>query len=159
MPNRAQRPCEKCGILTASRFCGAHAGEPRKMAQAYDSARAKDPVRRLYGTRRWRYTSRATIVRHPLCKGCGREPSVLADHVIPAEQYVAQHGGDLDSFFDEVNLQALGLDCHGKKSGEDRKRRGYGGHSLEALERATAVKLFTRVSVSQKLAPNCNATA
>jgi 5-methylcytosine-specific restriction enzyme A len=146
MPARALRPCAKlgCGELTASRFCAGHAGEPRRVAKAYDVARANDPIRRLYGTRRWRFTSLETVARDPVCKGCGREASALADHVIPAEQYVAQHGGDLESFFDPMNLQGLGLDCHAKKTASDRKARGYGGRSSESPRPATDVKPAVR---------------
>jgi len=42
-----------------------------------------------------------------LCEGRGA--STDADHVIPAEQYVAQHNGDVRYFFDENNLQGA---CH-----------------------------------------------
>jgi len=159
MPARALRPCAKCGALTAERFCAAHLGEPRRATQAYDAARASDPVRRLYGTRRWRFTSREIIARDPLCKECGREPSALADHVVPAEEYVAQHGGDAELFFDQENLQGLGVDCHAKKTARDRQARGSGGRASETPRRATGVQLSARVSVSQKLDPNCDATA
>jgi 5-methylcytosine-specific restriction endonuclease McrA len=159
MPARALRPCAKCGALTNSRFCAVHVGEPRRMAQVYDSVRANDPIRRLYGTRRWRYTSKQIIVRDPVCRGCGREPSTLADHVKPAEQYVAQHGGDLESFFDPENLQGLGVDCHAKKTARDRQMGGRGGRSSETPRPATGVQPFARVSRSEKMASFCHASA
>jgi hypothetical protein len=45
-----------------------------------------------------------------IAKLCGgNAPSTDADHVIPAAQYVAQHGGDERFFFDLNNLQGA---CH-----------------------------------------------
>lgn len=159
MPARALRPCAKCGALTKGRFCGAHAGEARRQNQLYDAARANDPVRRLYGTQRWRWTSREVIARDPVCKECRCEPSTLADHVIPAQQYVAQSGGDLEAFFDLENLQGLGVACHAKKTAKDGSRGGSGGQCPGTARPATAVQLSTRVSRSEKLPPVCNASA
>jgi 5-methylcytosine-specific restriction endonuclease McrA len=138
MPQRAFRPCKKCGALTHGGYCTAHQGEPKRQAQRYDARRAEDPVRRLYGTQRWRWTSKEIIARDPVCKECHLEPSTLADHVIPSREYVAQHNGDLDSFFDKENLQGLGNNCHRKKSARDLKAQGYGGQAPEPSRRATA---------------------
>jgi 5-methylcytosine-specific restriction protein A len=160
MPARAMRPCAKpgCPALTASKFCAGHIGEPQQLAKAYDADRAKDPIRRLYGTRRWRRTSGYIIARDPICRECGREPSSLADHAVPADLYIAQNGGDLEYFFDYGNLQGLGQACHAKKTARDGSR-GYGGQAPEAPRRATDVKPFTRVSRSAKLDRFCDATA
>jgi 5-methylcytosine-specific restriction protein A len=160
MPERALRPCSKpgCPVLTASRFCSAHVGEPKRMAKAYDADRATDPIRRLYGTRRWRRTSLYILARDPICIECGREPSTLADHYVPAGEYVAQNNGDTEYFFDYDNLQGLGKACHAKKTARE-QARGCGGRPPEAPQPATDVQPFSRVSRSQKLEPFCNATA
>jgi 5-methylcytosine-specific restriction endonuclease McrA len=128
------------------------------MAKVYDLARANDPVRRLYGTRRWRRTSLYILARDPICVACGREASALADHEVPAAEYVAQNGGDTEYFFDYENLRGLGKACHAKKTAEE-NARGCGGRPPEAPRPATYVKPFTRVSRSQKLEPFCDATA
>ncbi len=158
-PTRARRPCAKprCPALaTSSTFCESHAGEKQRMAKAYDADRAIDPVRRLYGTRRWRRTSDYIIARDPICRECGREPSTVADHIVPSAEYVARHGGDTEYFFDHENLQGLGSDCHAKKTARD-QGTGCRGQSPEAPRPATGVQAYTRVSRSQKLSQFCHA--
>ena len=71
-------------------------------------------IRRLYDSVQWRKrTQPFVLMRDPLCKIAvlceGRAPSTDADHIIPAVEYVAQHGGDLRYFFDTNNLQGA---CH-----------------------------------------------
>jgi 5-methylcytosine-specific restriction endonuclease McrA len=62
--------------------------------------------------------------RDPLCKIAelceGREPSTDVDHIIPAEQYVAQHGGDERFFYDESNLQGV---CHADHTAKTTRER------------------------------------
>lgn len=65
---------------------------------------------KLYDSAQWRKRTRPAVLRRdPICKIAelcqGRSPSTDADHVIPAEKYVAQHGGDQRYFFDMSNLQ------------------------------------------------------
>lgn len=126
------------------------------MAKAYDAGRANDPVRHLYGTRRWRRTSLYILAQDPICRECGREPSILTDHEVPAAEYVAQHGGDMEYFFDYANLRGLGQACHAKKTAAEQSR-GCGGRSPESARPATGSKLYTRVSRSQKLDAICYA--
>ena len=38
---------------------------------------------------------------------CGNHASSIADHVIPDHRWVAQHNGDIESFYNEDNLQGL----------------------------------------------------
>jgi 5-methylcytosine-specific restriction enzyme A len=76
----------------------------------------------LYDTAQWRKrTQPAVLARDPLCRirelcgGCS--PSTDADHVIPAAEYVAMHGGDQRYFFDLNNLQGSCHACHTWKTG------------------------------------------
>jgi hypothetical protein len=52
-------------------------------------------------------------MRDPMCKIAalcsGNAPSTDVDHIVRAEIYVAQLGGDWRYFFDEKNLQGC---CH-----------------------------------------------
>jgi hypothetical protein len=77
-------------------------------------ARRSTAVGRLYDTAQWRKrTVPRILARDPFCidgELCGgRAPSTDVDHIIPAAEYVAQHGGDLRFFFDEKNLHGK---CH-----------------------------------------------
>ena len=76
---------------------------------------------RLYDSAHWRKrTQPAVLARDPLCQlmiVCdGSSPSTDADHTIPAEKYVAQHGGDLRWFFDLSNLKGACKQCHTAKT-------------------------------------------
>jgi 5-methylcytosine-specific restriction protein A len=61
------------------------------------------------------------LARDPLCKIAkicgGTAASTDADHIVPAEQYVAQHGGDERYFFDVSNLQGA---CHADHTAKTR---------------------------------------
>jgi Fe-S cluster biogenesis protein NfuA len=50
----------------------------------------------------------------------GNKPSTDVDHDIPAEEYVAQHGGDARYFFDDKNLQGACHACHSAKTARGR---------------------------------------
>ena len=98
MPTRAIRP---------------YAHDPAQRREKIDRERANDSVRKLYKTPAWIQTSKAVRARDPLCriaKLCVQRkgspaPSAVADHVIPARQFIAQNGGDPRFFFDMNNLQ------------------------------------------------------
>lgn len=67
-------------------------------------------LRRLYDTAHWRERTRpAVLAQDPFCKIAtlcgGNALSTEADHIIPAAEYVAQHGNDWRRFFDLSNLQ------------------------------------------------------
>lgn len=108
MPQRANRP---------------YATTPeqrRQREQRFDEAR-RSSIRRLYSTSRWQ-TQRAVVTdEQPICNACHATSSSLADHVIPAEIYIATHGGDLEAFFDPSNLQGLCVSCHRKKTSREQK--------------------------------------
>lgn len=76
--------------------------------------RRADGLRRLYDSAQWRKrTQPHVLARDPMCtiaELCGGEaPSTDVDHIVPAEIYVAQHGGDQRYFFDTKNLRGA---CH-----------------------------------------------
>ena len=121
MPDRTKRPCGKpgCNNLGSGRYCEAHANQPELQRRAFDEKRSADPLRKLYGSPRWKHTSRTVLLRDPICKDCGIEFSSNCDHIIPARIYVAQHGGDTEFFFDENNLQGLGQACHSRKTARE----------------------------------------
>lgn len=84
-------------------------------------ARRSNGLGRHYDSAQWRNRTRPLILaRDPLCKIAklceGHDPSTDADHIIPAEQYVAQHGGDERWFYDENNLQGACHACHTAKT-------------------------------------------
>lgn len=95
---------------------------PRAIPQGKNPNADRDRLRRrravglgrLYDSAQWRHrTAPRILARDPMCKVAvlcgGRAPSTDVDHIIPAEGYVAMHGGDACYFFDENNLQGA---CH-----------------------------------------------
>ena len=92
------------------------------LARDRERHRRADGLRRLYDSAQWRKrTQPAVLARDPLCKIAklcgGRAPSTDADHIVPAAQYVAQHGGDQRWFFDLNNLQGS---CHADHTAKTR---------------------------------------
>ena len=72
-------------------------------------------LRRLYDSAQWRRRTQPFILaRDPICRigaVCGgNAASTDVDHIVPAEIYVAQNGGDERYFFDDKNLRGI---CHG----------------------------------------------
>ncbi len=82
----------------------------RQHQQAYERTRGT-AAERGYGAehRKWRA---AVLARDPLCKGCGRERSTFADHIIPLKQGGAK--------LDLRNGQGLCNHCHQVKRGRER---------------------------------------
>jgi hypothetical protein len=102
-----------------------------KPAWAGTAARDRERVRRAGGLRRlydcaqWRKrTQPAVLAMHPMCRIAelcgGQAPSTDADHIIPAVEYVAMHGGDERCFFDLRNLQGACHACHTWKTSHGR---------------------------------------
>ena len=120
MPVRALRPCAKCGALS----CAAHRYERESERKRFDEhRRVHDPIRKQYFTKAWEATRRIILTRDPLCKIrelChGLAFSTVADHIIAARQYVARHGGDVEAFYDERNLQGACKPCHDRKTARE----------------------------------------
>jgi 5-methylcytosine-specific restriction protein A len=100
---------------------------PRFGSDARDRERQRRAagLRRLYDSAQWRRrTQPFVLARDPMCKIAklcgGNAPSTDADHVIPAEEYVRQHGGDFRYFFDVSNLQGSCHADHTAKTGAGR---------------------------------------
>lgn len=112
MPARAKRGCSKCGVLTDSKYCPAHVGFEKQ----YDRERSTDPIRKLYNTVRWFWVRKNVLARDRICVRCRQWAAEEADHAIPARKYVRLHGGDMNRFYDESNLQGLCKPCHSSKT-------------------------------------------
>lgn len=129
VPGRALRICAKAGCRKscAGKYCDAHRGTDADNRKRFDQFRSDDPIRKLYFTVAWAATRRIILVRDLFCRIgtiCkGLSPSEVADHIVPAHQYVAEHNGDLESFYDESNLQGSCKLCHNAKTA---KETGFG---------------------------------
>ena len=121
MPGIALKVCARpgCTNVSESRFCSKHVTNKQQERKQFDQRRADDPIRKLYFTAIWQATRRIILFRDPLCKLCSQAFSAVADHIIPARKWVAQHGGDLESFFDESNLQGVCKPCHDAKTAKE----------------------------------------
>ena len=67
----------------------------------------------LYSHRRWRSLRKQVILSNPICQACNRAPSTQVDHIKP-------YSGDVSTFYDIDNLQALCHSCHSKKTATER---------------------------------------
>ncbi len=99
--------------------------------QATDST-DKHRYGHLYGGTRWHRGIESLVLRrHPICTRCLKALSVIADHVVPAEEAIRQciESGRfrLDpyaGFFLLSNLTGLCRPCHGYKTVEDKAHVG-----------------------------------
>jgi len=111
MPVRALRP---------------YAHNPTIRRAKLDIRRADDPIRKLYKTATWRATRLLILFRDPVCKLCHKAASTIADHIVAARKFVAQHNDDLSSFFDDNNLQGSCKKCHDAKTARECQFAGSG---------------------------------
>lgn len=118
MPNAFARPCSFAGCKNTApaRFCPAHA---QLVAKEFDRQRRSDPVRRLYFTSRWAHVRLSVLARDPICLVCRQVASAEADHIVPAQEWVRSHAGNIGDFFDEANLQGLCKSCHSSKTARE----------------------------------------
>ena len=126
MSGKIPSPCnyQGCRNTTTSRFCAAHADQAHARAKEYDRERAGGLVRKLYFSKTWEHVRGNVLARDgQVCTACHATGASEVDHVIPAEQWVASHGGELRSFFDEDNLTSLCKPCHSKKTARERNSR------------------------------------
>jgi 5-methylcytosine-specific restriction protein A len=63
---------------------------------------------RRHYDRRHRQQRLLILARDPICRGCGRAPSTVDDHIVP----ITAGGSKSDS----LNQQGLCTDCHGWKT-------------------------------------------
>jgi 5-methylcytosine-specific restriction protein A len=106
-------------VTTAGKYCEAHSPQNELQRQQFDRERQRHPIRQLYGTATWQATSRSILARDRLCCLCRTAFAEVCDHRTPARVYVSQHGGDLQVFFDENNLQGLCKRCHDAKTARE----------------------------------------
>jgi len=106
-----QRACEPCSEQAAQRKQHRPPGwktRPRKKDNRPSS------TARGYGAR-WQRYSRRFLSKHPLCVGCSKERSKAVDHIKPVS------GPRDPNFWNPKNHQALGRNCHAKKTGQERR--------------------------------------
>jgi 5-methylcytosine-specific restriction endonuclease McrA len=77
-------------------------------------------LKRLNNSARWRNGTRPIVLaRDPVCQDgrvCENKAfSEVVDHVIPARDYIKQHGGDENAYFDDSNLRGSCKPCHDAK--------------------------------------------
>lgn len=151
------RMCSGCQTKVEDnvRFCADCSAERQKQRDSaqddikvhgnkYDAEIAK--IER--GTR-WQGTRKRVINRDPLCKRCGNRPSIVADHIVPA-QVAIQQARDSGKFpYDPFagyylmsNLQGLCNQCHGTKTLEDKLHVGP-WPDVVAIEEAAPKKKWT----------------
>lgn len=125
MSARIPHPCSKhgCSETTTSRFCPAHT---KSEAAKFDKQRRDDPVRKFYNSRRWHWTRLNILSQNPICSDCKHWASEDVHHKIDAHDWIAQHDGDTNQFFNEENLIAL---CHRCHSALTSKEVGWAGNN------------------------------
>ena len=122
MGMRPPRMCKRCHntALPGTSLCTKHAAQPEQ--------RQRGALRKLYWRKLWRVTMRNIVLtRDAQCthiENGTRCPRLATDidHVIEAEQWVAQHGGEEMSFFDANNLRGL---CHSHHSKRTALEQGF----------------------------------
>ena len=126
---RPRRMCSRCHrtALPGQRFCAAHKNTLKERERSY----AKNPLKKLFGRKAWKQTrEQALFDAGHVCQhidGNGvRCPLLATDihHVVQADVYIAQHGGDESAFYDSDNLQAL---CHAHHSSVTAREVGFAG--------------------------------
>jgi hypothetical protein len=92
-----------------------------RAAKAREAIRRSSGLKSLYDSHQWRKVTQPFIIRRdPICMIgflCeGRAWSAQVDHIVKAEIYIAQHGGDTRYFYDETNLQGVCAEDHTRKT-------------------------------------------
>jgi len=125
-------------LTTTTRLCEAHAAEAVTQENA---DRKADPIRKLYSTVRWKHIRKTVLFENPICMNCDSWASEECDHHVPAHQWIAQHNGDMNSFYDTTNLSALCKKCHSTKTA---KEVGWSGSSLMSRTTLEEIREFRR---------------
>jgi 5-methylcytosine-specific restriction protein A len=122
MPDRARTICLDCTklALPGSRHCETHQLNNRAAQHSRDrnAERRISGLKKLYDSKHWRkHTVPVVLLEEPLCQIAvlcgGRAASTDIDHIVRAEVWIAQHGGDQLRFFDRENLRGA---CHADHS-------------------------------------------
>jgi 5-methylcytosine-specific restriction protein A len=114
----AARACPEpgCGKPSArgEKFCEAHVKE-NYLTRQVARRREHCPWLRWYDWAVWKgfHGLQGIVVRRdPVCKICNRNPSTVADHIVP-------HRGNWDLFTSLSNLQGLCAACHSEKTARE----------------------------------------
>ena len=125
MTPAALKICRDCTriAVSGSPYCESHQTDNRALRNSRDRNRNRREtgLKRLYDSVAWRkQTVPFILARDPLCQlslVCnGQAASTDVDHAIRAEIYVAQHDGDLQTFFNPENLRGACHACHSRKT-------------------------------------------
>lgn len=140
------RICSGPGCLRAipdgQRFCDeCRADRPSDDIKSHTPGNTdRERYASLYGSKRFKMGIQPRVLqRDPLCKRCGCEASVIADHIVPAGEAIrqARESGRYPfdpnaGFFLMSNMQGLCRRCHGRKTVEDKAHVGPWPSVLEA---------------------------
>jgi 5-methylcytosine-specific restriction protein A len=112
-------------VPDGGRYCAAHRENNAQLraGRMREIQRRAQGLKRLYDSWAWRGRQgvrRQVLVRDPFCRIAilcgGRALSVDVDHIVRAELYIEQHGGDEVSFYDETNLRGACRPDHTHKT-------------------------------------------
>lgn len=122
MPEAARKICRDCTKLATpgSSHCEAHQQDNREIRflRGRNAKRREFGLKKFYDSKHWRkHTVPVVLLEEPLCQIAvvcgGRAASTDVDHIVRAEVYVAQYGGDPLRFYDRQNLRGA---CHADHS-------------------------------------------
>jgi 5-methylcytosine-specific restriction endonuclease McrA len=123
--------CRDCRRrATSGAYCDVHQTDNRAASAVRERERERreSGLKKLYDSAQWRRRTQPNVLRRDaLCtigiRCFGRALSTDVDHVIKAEIFIEQHGGDETSFFDEDNLRGACHACHAYKTARERAGR------------------------------------
>jgi 5-methylcytosine-specific restriction endonuclease McrA len=139
MPAKPPTICGECGtsVPDGGRWCVPHRENNQQLRSSRDrnARRRDDELKRLYDRWAWRGRNgarRLVLGRDEFCQIAilcgGRSFSTDVDHIVRAELYIEQHGGDETFFFDLENLRGACHEDHAHKTSLE--NRGQWNESL-----------------------------
>jgi 5-methylcytosine-specific restriction endonuclease McrA len=129
-------------VPDGGRWCELHRDNNRQLRDSRDRSerRRSDGLKRLYDAWAWRGRNgarRVVLARDTLCQIAvlcnGRERSVDVDHIIRAELYIEQHGGDQTFFYDPENLRGACVADHTRKTSMENRGEWNEAEVVKAL--------------------------
>jgi 5-methylcytosine-specific restriction endonuclease McrA len=127
VPGKPPSICAECRVTVpdGGRYCIPHREDNRELraSRERNALRRADGLKRLYDSWLWRGrrgTRRTVLARDPFCLIAilceGRGLSVDVDHIVRAEVYIEQNGGDIAFFYDDKNLRGACHEDHARKT-------------------------------------------